>query len=143
DLAAEAVLEVPLNTLPDGQYQIRVRSEVPVLAAARVSYLTSAGSELVWQQASPWLDGTIALAVAQGPGARIVIAAEDDASVSLTGPQGTSTVTVPQGGTVIPAEAGAWSVVSDLPIAIAVVYTGQSDGAAAYPVPGAPAAADA
>ncbi len=143
DLAAEAVLEVPLNTLPDGQYQIRVRSEVPVLAAARVSYLTSAGSELVWQQASPWLDGTIALAVAQGPGARIVIAAEDDASVSLTGPQGTSTVTVPQGGTVIPAEAGAWSVVSDLPIAIAVVYSGQSGGAAAYPVPGAPAAADA
>lgn len=81
-LNAGRVTDMPVTTLPEGDYTVVVEAETPILAAGRVAPLD--GSEFAWLSASPELQGKTMVAIAQGPNPKLALANPSDEERTLT-----------------------------------------------------------
>ncbi|WP_353809273.1 DUF5719 family protein [Agromyces sp. SYSU T00194] len=97
------VADVPMPALSGERVDVRVRSDVPVVAAARSTAGDpdgDAGSDLAWYAAAPALGEDASVAVAPGPSPTLVLVNDDDARevrlVDVAG--GERTVALPEGG---------------------------------------------
>lgn len=114
---AGRVVEVPITDLQDGNYTIRVVTDVPALAAARVSTAAPAPAagapaptDFAWLTSAAELSSSAQLTVATGPSPLLHLANPTTAAVSLTltaaGGEGTI-VELPAGAsTSLPVEGG-------------------------------------
>jgi hypothetical protein len=117
DVAAGQVQEVGLDSgvdtdtgalaVPDGEYSVRVESDAPVVAAARVSTASAPdadgaapASDFAWDAAAPALDGPALVTIAAGPDPRVAVAGPKAGTVTLRGVGGAADVRVevPAGG---------------------------------------------
>ena len=97
------VVDVPIPELADGRYTVRVESDVPVLAGARVSAAAGQKTDLAWLASSPELTGTTQLTVPDGPTPVVHLAntGAEQVSVTLTTLGGDSvSIDVPPGTSV-------------------------------------------
>jgi len=95
--------------IPDGEYTVTVDSDLPVVAAARISTASAPpangdapASDFAWDVAAPALQGPTLVTIAPGPDPRIAFSAGSGAAgtVTLTGVGGAAdvTLTVPASG---------------------------------------------
>ncbi len=108
DIDAGRVVDVPIGDLENGAYTVRVVSEVPAVAAVRVSNAASADpatetaalTDFAWLTAAPELSGAAQVTVAPGPNPMLHLAnlSSAAATVSVVGSNGdTIGVDVPAG----------------------------------------------
>jgi len=85
------VTEVPLSPLAIGSYSVRVRSDEPIIAAARTATDGAGGKDFGWFSASAPLEGDFSVAVAEGPSPtlHLVNGGSDSAILTLTPDSGT------------------------------------------------------
>ncbi len=67
DIVAGRVVDVPIEELEDGSYTVRIESDLPVVAAARVSSALASVSDFAWLTAVPELTDDALVTVAPGP----------------------------------------------------------------------------
>lgn len=114
---AGRVVEVPIGELEEGAYTVRVESDVPTVAAVRVSTATLAvaadtatSTDFAWLAAAPELSTTAQLTVAPGPSPMLHLAnpTSEPVSVTLVASSGDGTVLeLPAGASAsIPVEEG-------------------------------------
>ncbi len=110
------VTEVPLSPLAVGSYSVQLRSDEPIVAAARTATVGAAGKDFGWFSASAPLEGDFSVAVAAGPSPtlHLVNGGAADASLTLTPDSGTPVdVRVAAGASAtVPLQSGARYVVS-------------------------------
>ncbi len=100
DLPAGQVTELAVPGLADGAYTIGIDSDVPIVAAARVSTLTDGGaSDFAWIAAALPLPPTALVSVAPGPSPVLHLAnpTGETRSIEVSGEGGSSTVEVAAG----------------------------------------------
>ncbi|GLI26073.1 hypothetical protein ARHIZOSPH14_03150 [Agromyces rhizosphaerae] len=144
-LRAGLVADVPVPAVGAARVDVRVSSDVPVVAAARSTAGDpdgDGGSDFAWYPAAPALDEATAVAIAPGPSPRLVLASDGDAAeVRLTDGAGAErTVSVPAGGSAsVAVSAGDVLRLDDARGVHASVTYEDSSAAAAYAVlpPGA------
>lgn len=134
---AGQVTDIPLDGLATGQYTAFVTSNVPVVAGARTSTLSSGGDiDLAWAGAAPALSGSTLFAVPEGPSPRLVVANPTSKVVSATlSVRGRSarTLQVPSGGSVAVAmSSGAVASLSNADDLRAAVSFSSSSQVASY-----------
>ena len=94
-------VELPLDGLKDGSYTVTVRSNVPIVAAARTSVVAGSVRDFAWFVSSPAMAKKFLAAIPTGPGPVIHFAnpGDKDKKVTLITASGAATaVTVPAGG---------------------------------------------
>lgn len=91
DVAPGIVTEVPLAPLAVGSFSVQLRSDEPIVAAARTAANGAAGKDFAWFSASAPLEGDFAVAVAAGPSPtlHLVNGGATAASLTLTPDSGT------------------------------------------------------
>jgi hypothetical protein len=67
EIVAGRVVDVPIEELEDGSYTVRIESDLPVVAAARVSSALESVSDFAWLTAVPELTGDVLVTIAPGP----------------------------------------------------------------------------
>ncbi len=151
-LAPGKVTELPLGTFSEGPYTISVRSDVPLVAAARTSLYDQAAatgnSDFAWFAAAPMVKKNAIVAVANGPSPMLHLANPGvaDAVVSLAQKGGSaasgSSITVPAGGALaVPVQAQTtYEVGGFASLAVSVSYSGEGALAAFTVSPTGPAA---
>lgn len=89
------VTEIPLQNLADGDFTVTVDSTEPVLASARTTTTSGAGTDFAWFTASQALTGSFLIAVAAGsePTLHLANTGASAASVTLTSSRGVETKT--------------------------------------------------
>lgn len=157
ELKAGVVTDLPFDQLLDGSYTITVDSNVPIVAAARSSTVSSgegvrldseegpnAGAsgaiDFAWFTTAPPLVNTALVSVAPGPGAmlHLVNTTANPARVMVEASTGASPVEeVPAGGSLaVPVTAGGSYTLSGFDaLYISVSYAGEG-GLAGFPVTG-------
>lgn len=132
---AGSVVDLPLGGLRDGVVGLHVTATEPIVAAARISVISSAaptdlaptgggttttdrGADLAWFAASPPFGSEAAAAVPAGPSPQLSLTNPGDTAVkaTVTGAGGRRNVTVGAGGTVT------------LPVAEGIVRVGDARG---------------
>ncbi|TFB74193.1 hypothetical protein E3O06_07245 [Cryobacterium glaciale] len=105
--------EIPLAPLAVGSFSVQLRSDEPIVAAARTAVDSAGGKDFGWFSASAPLEGSFAVAVADGPSPtlHLVNSGAADASLTLT----------PSAGTPVDLEVGAGASAT-VPLANGVVY---------------------
>jgi hypothetical protein len=145
-LEAGKVTEMPLRDFPPGSYTVTVRSNVPLVAAARSSvYTGSMGTDFAWFASAPHIQKKALVAVGRGPSPEVHLAnlGDQDATISVTQnalePGSTSsaatTMTIrAKAAIMIPVQSlRSYTITGFDQLAISVSYAG--DGAlASYPV---------
>jgi hypothetical protein len=156
-LAPGKVTELPLGSFHDGLYTISVRSDVPLLAAARTSFYDSAAAtgntDFAWFAAAPAVKKEALVAVADGPSPMLHLANPGvaDVVVSLAQKGGSaaagssvtaSSVTVPAGGALaVPVQPRAtYELGGFASLMVSVSYSGEGALAAFTVSPTGPAA---
>lgn len=81
-LDAGRVTDMPITTLPEGDYTVVVEAETPILAGGRMAPLD--GGEFAWLAASPQLQGKTMVAIAQGPNPKLALANPSDTERTLS-----------------------------------------------------------
>lgn len=81
-LAAGRVIDMPITTLPEGDYTVVVETDKPILAAGRIAPLD--GNEFAWLAASPELRGKAMVAIATGPNPKLALANPSETERILT-----------------------------------------------------------
>lgn len=81
-LMAGRVVDMPVTTLPEGDYTVVVETDKPILAAGRIAPLD--GNEFAWLAASPELRGKAMVAIATGPNPKLALANPSDTERILT-----------------------------------------------------------
>ncbi len=95
DTELSAALELGADPFADGSYTVTLRSDAPIVAAARSSTvpapttdadgdLRPGAADLAWFASASGLTGDVAVAVADGPNPTLVAAAADGAAHELT-----------------------------------------------------------
>lgn len=140
---AGRTVDVPIPDLADGAYTVRVESDVPLVAAGRVSSAAGETTDFAWLAASPALSDVAPLTIADGPDPLLHLAnpTETAVTVALDG-VGTEDlqVTVEAGAAVsVPVAPGASYVMSGFERLHAAVSVGADGFIARYAVapPGA------
>ncbi|MEY9951150.1 DUF5719 family protein [Leifsonia sp. EB34] len=133
------VAEIPLDHLKDGNFDVTVRSNVPVVAAVRTSVIGTKTRDFAWFVSSPPIPGSQFLAVPPGPAARVHFAnaADKNATVKLQPESG------PAISLTVPAEGGAGAVVPSgrytitggggMVVAVSFIADGQTSAFAVSP----------
>ena len=135
---AGRVVDVPIPDLADGAYTVRVESDVPLVAAGRVSAAAGEATDFAWLASSPVLTEVAPVTVADGPDPVLHLANAGDAAVTVVidGP-GTDDleVQVEAGAAVsVPVEPGASYVLSGFSRLHAAVSVGADGMTARYAV---------
>jgi hypothetical protein len=156
-LDAGKVTETPLGDFPDGSYTVTVRSDIPVIAAARASVYSGNDSaakvDFAWFVPAPAFHEKALVTVGSGPTPTIHLANLSDhaATVKVTssrvgtdptvGKSITTTVAIPGGGSVaLPATSGDMYSISGFDqLAISVSYVGAGELASYTASPAGPA----
>ncbi len=142
---AQAVFDISLAGLPAGDHAVRVRSDLPVAAAAQVGRAADGALERAWAVSTPALRAG-ALLIPGGATGRLVLANDGaaDAVVRLTGweedgaPGATRDVTVPAGATAA-VETGTVVLDASEPVHAAVVLEAEApDGTLVGVLPASP-----
>jgi hypothetical protein len=100
---AGIVTDVPLDSFPDGAYSLAVDSDVPLLAAARVSTMGASGAtDFDWLAAGTPLTDKAIVPVGSGPSPvlHLVNLSKTDATISLRGHGTSTTVKLPAGAAI-------------------------------------------
>ena len=101
DLMAGRVTELPLGHYEDGSYTVTIASDVPLVAAARVSTVGASGaSDFVWLSSAEVIRDIALVNVSPGPGSVLQLSNPEttDAVVTVAPEFGAeTTVTVPAG----------------------------------------------
>jgi hypothetical protein len=109
DVEPGIATEIPLAPLAVGSFSVHLRSDEPIVAAARTATDSAGGKDFGWFSASAPLAGSFTVAVAAGPSPtlHLVNGGAEDAALTLTPTQGTpvdlqidagSSATVPVSG---------------------------------------------
>ncbi|TFD09606.1 hypothetical protein E3T35_14040 [Cryobacterium sp. TMT1-2-2] len=108
--------EIPLAPLAVGSFSVQLRSDEPIVAAARTATDSTGGKDFGWFSASAPLKGPFVVAVAEGPSPtlHLVNSGAADASLTLTPAAGTPVdLTVGAGASAtVPLQSGERYVVS-------------------------------
>ncbi|MDH6181672.1 hypothetical protein M2152_001854 [Microbacteriaceae bacterium SG_E_30_P1] len=97
---AGRVMDVPIPELADGRYTVRVDSDIPLLAAGRVSAAAGERTDFAWLAPAPPLTDAAQITIAPGPSPLLHVAnpTEEPATVTLTPTEGdVITVEIPAG----------------------------------------------
>ena len=91
DVEPGIATEIPLSPLAVGSFSIQLRSDEPIVAAARTATDSAGGKDFGWFSASAPLEGDFTVAVAEGPSPtlHLVNGGAADASLTLTPDSGT------------------------------------------------------
>jgi hypothetical protein len=128
-LSPGVVTEFPLQDIPDGTYMVQVTSDQPLVASARTSTVSGAGTDFAWYPATAALDQPFVAAVAPGPTPELHL-------INTSGADVTVTVTTPSGQQLpgqVPAgsarnytftDPGSYQVQASAPVAATVTYSG-------------------
>jgi hypothetical protein len=151
-LAPGKVTELPLGGFTEGSYTISIRSDVPLLAAARTSLYDAAvatgNTDFAWFAAAPAVKKEALVAVAEGPSPMLHLANPGvaDVVVKLSQKGGSaaagSSVTVPAGGALaVPVQARTtYELGGFASLMVSVSYSGEGALAAFTVSPTGPAA---
>jgi len=145
-LTAGVPTSLDLSGLPVGAYTIDVSATQPVVGAAWSTTGFGQGDDFAWYSAAPRFATPSAIAVASGPGAKLVLAADPGAGATTatltpSGGGAATTITVPAGGsTAVDVGPGVFTLAPDGAVRAAVTYSG-TGALAAYPLWPADAAA--
>ncbi|WP_104132010.1 DUF5719 family protein [Cryobacterium sp. M91] len=84
--------EIPLSPLTVGSFSVKLRSDQPIVAAARTSSAGADGRDFGWFAASASLEGSFTVAVAEGPSPtlHLVNGGGADAALTLTPDRGSA-----------------------------------------------------
>lgn len=80
-LTAGRVVDMPITTLPEGEYTIVVDADAPILASGRMAPLD--GGEFAWIASSPEINGKTMVSIAEGPNPKLALANPSDADRTL------------------------------------------------------------
>lgn len=81
---AGRVADVPIPDLADGSYTVRVESDVPLVAAGRVSAAAGERTDFAWLASSPALSDVAPVTIANGPDPVLHLANPGEESVTVT-----------------------------------------------------------
>lgn len=84
EIDAGRVTEIPIPELADGSYTVRVQSEQPLVAAARVTTVASGASDFAWLSSAAELAARAQVTVATGPSPKLHLANASTAAVTVT-----------------------------------------------------------
>ncbi|WP_129590457.1 DUF5719 family protein [Cryobacterium aureum] len=101
DVEPGIATEIPLAPLAVGSFSVQLRSDEPIVAAARTATDSTGGKDFGWFSASSPLEGSFVVAVAEGPSPtlHLVNSGAADAALTLTPSAGTpADLTVDAGG---------------------------------------------
>jgi len=102
-LTAGVVTELPIDRVAPGEYTVVVLADGPVIGAVRASVTSTAGTDFAWYSPAAELGDPVALATPDTKRAVLAIAnpTASDRSVTLSGPDGETTVEIPAGETIL------------------------------------------
>ena len=132
-LQAGMVSEVPLDSYPDGSYTVRVITDQPVVAAARVSTVGATGkTDFAWDTSAATISNRALVVVAPGPSPTLHLANPTQKIVSATFSEvgeAAQQLTIPAGGAIAqPVTSGShYSVTGFDSLAMSVSYLGDGE----------------
>ncbi|RUR01320.1 hypothetical protein ELQ94_07375 [Labedella endophytica] len=101
--AAGSVVDVPLDDLGPGTYDLSISSDEPVVAAGHSASRGAGGDDFAWFASTDPLDDAVSVAIADGPGATInlVNTTDEDRSVTLASGGSSDVVELAAGTSVV------------------------------------------
>lgn len=84
EVDAGRVTEIPIPELEDGSYTVRVQSDLPMIAAARVSSADGTASDFAWLSSAAELQERAQVTIAAGPAPTLHLANGGEAPVTVT-----------------------------------------------------------
>jgi len=138
------VAEIPLDHLKDGNFDVTVRSSVPVVAAVRTSVIGTKTRDFAWFVSSPPITDSQLVAVPPGPGPRLHFAnaADKDVKVKIQPESGPPiSLAVPaEGGTGAAVHSGRYTITGGDGLVAGVSFTGDGQTSAFAVSPAGPLA---